>query len=133
MGVTYHESNARMSQVAVHNGTVYLAGQVPADATVGMRGQTEQVLARIDELLAQAGTSKEHLISAQVWVTDMAEFAEMNEGWEAWVVPFAAWGLFIAATLLVLAVAALDAGPGVAAGPRGVVRVVIVRAHGAFG
>ena len=87
MGVTYHESNARMSQVAVHNGTVYLAGQVPADATVGMRGQTEQVLARIDELLAQAGTSKEHLISAQVWVTDMAEFAEMNDVWEAWVVP----------------------------------------------
>ncbi len=87
MSVNYFESNARMSQVAVHNGTVYLAGQVPSDPSAGMRGQTEQVLARIDELLAQAGTSKEHLISAQVWVTDMAEFDQMNLAWEAWVVP----------------------------------------------
>lgn len=87
MSVTYQDSNARMSQVAVHNGTVYLAGQVPADASAGMRGQTEQVLARIDELLAQAGTSKEHLISALVWVTDMAEFDEMNAAWDVWVVP----------------------------------------------
>lgn len=86
MSVTYYESNTRMSQVAIHNGTVYLAGQVPADATADMRGQTEQVLARIDELLAQAGSSKEHLISAQVWVTDMAEFDQMNAAWEAWVV-----------------------------------------------
>ena len=78
MSVQYHESNARMSQIAVHNGTVYLDGQVPSDATADMRGQTEQVLARIDELLAQAGSSKEHLISAQVWVTDMAEFDQMN-------------------------------------------------------
>ncbi|MFQ3787209.1 RidA family protein [Halomonas sp. A29] len=87
MTIEYQESNARMSQVAIHNGTVYLAGQVPGDATADMRGQTEQVLARIDELLAQAGTSKENLISAQVWVTDMAEFGQMNEAWEAWVVP----------------------------------------------
>lgn len=87
MTIRYHDSNARMSQIAVHNGTVYLAGQVPSDATVDMRGQTEQVLARIDELLAQAGTSKENLLSAQVWVTDMAEFGQMNEAWEAWVVP----------------------------------------------
>ena len=87
MTVNYHDSNTRMSQAAVHNGTVYLAGQVPDDASADMRGQTEQVLARIDELLAQAGSSKEHLISAQVWVTDMAEFDQMNAAWEAWVVP----------------------------------------------
>ena len=87
MGVTYQDSNARMSQVAIHNGTVYLAGQVPPDATADMRGQTEQVLARIDQLLAQAGTSKEHLISAQIWVTSMAEFDQMNAAWDAWVVP----------------------------------------------
>ncbi|MCE8032070.1 MAG: RidA family protein [Halomonas sp.] len=87
MTIQYHHSNARMSQIAVHNGTVYLAGQVPSDATADMRGQTEQVLARIDELLAEAGSSKEHLISAQVWVTDMAEFDQMNAAWEAWVVP----------------------------------------------
>ncbi|MDN3556980.1 RidA family protein [Halomonas maura] len=87
MSLTHHDSNARMSQIAVLNGTVYLAGQVPSDASAGMRGQTEQVLARIDELLARAGTSKEHLIAAQVWVTSMGEFAEMNAAWDAWVVP----------------------------------------------
>ena len=87
MGVTYQDSNTRMSQVAIHNGTVYLAGQVPTDTTADMRGQTEHVLARIDQLLVQAGTSKEHLISAQVWVTSMAEFDQMNQAWDAWVVP----------------------------------------------
>lgn len=85
MSITYHDSNARMSQVAIHNGTVYLAGQVPADATADMKGQTEQVLTRIDELLEKAGSSKAHLISAQVWVTDMAEFDQMNVAWEAWI------------------------------------------------
>ena len=87
MGVTYQDSNTRMSQVAIHNGTVYLAGRVPSDASADMRGQTEQVLARIDQLLAQAGTSKEHLVSAQIWVTSMTEFDHMNQAWDAWVVP----------------------------------------------
>lgn len=87
MTVTYHDSNARMSQITVHNGTVYLAGQVPADPSADMRGQTEQVLARIDELLDKAGTSKKHLISAQIWVTSMAEFDQMNAAWDGWVTP----------------------------------------------
>ncbi|XKE47033.1 RidA family protein [Halomonas organivorans] len=87
MSLTHHDSNTRMSQIVVHDRTVYLAGQVPTDAGADMRGQTEQVLGRIDELLAQAGTSKEHLVSAQIWVTSMAEFAEMNAAWDAWVVP----------------------------------------------
>ncbi|GHE22079.1 RidA family protein [Halomonas urumqiensis] len=87
MSVTYFDSNARMSQITVHNGTVFLSGQVPSDATADMRGQTEQVLARIDELLAKAGTTKQHLVSAQIWVTSMAEFDQMNAAWDAWVVP----------------------------------------------
>ncbi|MCK2182843.1 RidA family protein [Halomonas getboli] len=87
MSLSHHDSNERMSQIAVHNGTVYLAGQVPSDAGADMRGQTEQVLARIDALLAKAGTSKEQLISAQIWVTSMDEFAEMNAAWDAWVTP----------------------------------------------
>ncbi|MGM0914532.1 MAG: RidA family protein [Pseudomonadota bacterium] len=87
MRITYHDSNSRMSQATVHNGTVYLAGQVPDDTSADMRGQTEQVLAKIDRQLAAAGTSKEHLLSALVWVTDMGEFAEMNAAWDAWVVP----------------------------------------------
>ncbi|MDI5985415.1 RidA family protein [Halomonas sp. M4R5S39] len=87
MTVNYHDSNTRMSQAAVHNGTVYLAGQVPDDASADMRGQTEQVLAKIDRLLAAAGSSREHLLSAQIWVTSMTEFDQMNAAWDAWVVP----------------------------------------------
>lgn len=87
MAITYTESNARMSKAVVHNGTVYLAGQVPSDASADMGGQTEQVLARIDDLLDAVGTSKEHLLSAQVWVSSMAEVEEMNAVWDAWVVP----------------------------------------------
>ncbi|GED22004.1 RidA family protein [Halomonas sabkhae] len=87
MSLTLHDSNARMSQIAIHNGTVYLAGQVPSDASAGMKEQTEQVLARIDSLLEQAGTSRDQLISAQIWVNSMAEFAEMNAAWDAWVTP----------------------------------------------
>ncbi|MBA2777729.1 RidA family protein [Billgrantia kenyensis] len=87
MTIQYQDSNTRMSQVTIHNGTVYLAGQVPADASADMRGQTEQVLARIDQLLAQAGTSKENLLSAQIWVSSMVEFDQMNLAWDAWVVP----------------------------------------------
>jgi enamine deaminase RidA (YjgF/YER057c/UK114 family) len=87
MTITYKGSNQRMSQVTVHNGTVYLAGQVAADASVGMREQTEQILAGIDDLLAQAGTAKDHLLSATIWVTDLAEFDQMNAAWDAWVTP----------------------------------------------
>ncbi|PMR72598.1 RidA family protein [Billgrantia endophytica] len=87
MTISHHESNERMSQITIHNGTVYLAGQVPADTSADMKGQTEQVLARIDELLTRAGTSKENLLSAQIWVTSMDEFAQMNAAWDAWVVP----------------------------------------------
>ncbi|WNK19678.1 RidA family protein [Halomonas piscis] len=87
MSLTHHDSNERMSKYVIHNGTVYLSGQVPSDATADMRGQTEQVLARIDDLLARAGTDKTRLISAQVWVTSMAEIDEMNRAWDAWVIP----------------------------------------------
>lgn len=87
MTITYQGSNQRMSQVTVHNGTVYLAGQVAADASADMRGQTEQILAGIDALLAQAGTAKDNLLSATIWVTDLAEFDQMNAAWDAWVTP----------------------------------------------
>ncbi|WP_275288269.1 RidA family protein [Halomonas elongata] len=87
MSLTHHDSNARMSQIAIHGGTVYLAGQVPSDASADMRGQTEQVLTRIDDLLERAGTSRAYLVSAQIWVNDMAEFDDMNAAWDAWVTP----------------------------------------------
>ena len=76
----------RMSEMAVHNGTVYLAGQVAADAAQDIRGQTRQVLAAIDALLARAGSDKSKLLRAQIFLADLADFAAMNAVWEAWVV-----------------------------------------------
>lgn len=78
---------ARLSEMAVHNGVAYLAGQVPADATQDMAGQTRQVLAAIDALLARAGTDKSKILMAQIFITDLADFPQLNEVWDAWVVP----------------------------------------------
>lgn len=77
----------RLSEMAVHNGTVYLAGQVADDVTQDIRGQTTQVLAAIDRLLAQAGTDKSKLLMVQIFISDMRNFPAMNEVWDAWVVP----------------------------------------------
>ncbi|HEY1313123.1 MAG TPA: RidA family protein [Steroidobacteraceae bacterium] len=75
---------SRMSQAVIHNKTVYLAGQVAKGATVAV--QTREILATIDALLAEANTDKSRLLSASIWLTDMATFAEMNRVWESWVV-----------------------------------------------
>ena len=77
----------RLSETAVHNGTVYLAGQVPDDTTADIRGQTAQVLAMIDRLLAEAGTDSAHILMAQIFLADMADFSGMNEVWDDWVAP----------------------------------------------
>ncbi len=87
MSITRHGVGARMSQAVVHAGTVYLAGQVADDTSAGVAGQTEQILAKIDVQLAAAGTDKSKLLSAQLWITDMASFSEMNAVWDAWVAP----------------------------------------------
>jgi enamine deaminase RidA (YjgF/YER057c/UK114 family) len=81
------DSGPRMSEMVVHQGTVYLAGQVADDANADIRGQTRQVLDAIDALLARAGSSKARILRAQVYLADLADFAAMNEVWEAWVVP----------------------------------------------
>ncbi len=78
---------ARMSEAAVYNGTVYLAGQVADDGSQDITGQTRQVLAAIDRLLAEAGSDKSRILRAQIFIADLAEFAAMNAVWEAWVVP----------------------------------------------
>jgi enamine deaminase RidA (YjgF/YER057c/UK114 family) len=75
----------RMSDVAIFNGVAYLAGQVPDDATLDIEGQTAQVLATIDGLLAQAGTDKTRILMAQVFIPNMSEFGGMNKAWDAWV------------------------------------------------
>ena len=76
----------RMSEMAVHNGTVYLAGQVAEDAAQDIRGQTRQVLAAVDALLARAGSDKSKILRVQIFLADLADFAAMNAVWEAWVV-----------------------------------------------
>lgn len=85
MQLQRYDVGARLSEMAVHNGTVYLAGQVPADETSDIREQTRQVLAAVDALLARAGTDKTRILMAQVFLADLDDFAGMNEVWDDWV------------------------------------------------
>jgi len=81
-----HPAN-RYSEVSVHNGTVYLTGQVASDATQDVAGQTSQVLAAIDRLLADAGSDKTRILIAQIFLADMADMSGMNAVWDAWISP----------------------------------------------
>ncbi len=81
------ETGPRMSELVVHNGVAYLAGQVPEDTSQDITGQTRQVLAAIDALLAQAGTDKSRILRAEIFLADMADFDGMNRAWESWVAP----------------------------------------------
>jgi enamine deaminase RidA (YjgF/YER057c/UK114 family) len=76
---------ARLSEMAVHNGVAYLAGQVAGDDTQDITGQTTQVLAQIDALLARAGTDKSRILMCQIFIADLADFPAMNAVWERWV------------------------------------------------
>ncbi|MBT0570300.1 RidA family protein [Curvibacter sp. CHRR-16] len=75
----------RLSEMAIHNGTVYLAGQIPEDASQDMHGQTRQVLACIDALLERAGTDKSKLLMVQIFLRDITDITAMNEVWDAWI------------------------------------------------
>jgi enamine deaminase RidA (YjgF/YER057c/UK114 family) len=87
MSIKRIQSGARMSQAVVHAGTVYVAGQVasPASGETTVAGQTKVILQQIDALLAEAGTSKENILSATIWLADMATFDQMNSVWDKWV------------------------------------------------
>ena len=87
MGIKRLHSGPRMSEAVICNGMVFLAGQVADDTGQDVGGQTRQVLAAIDQLLAEAGSDKSRLLAAQIFLADMADFAAMNKVWEAWVVP----------------------------------------------
>lgn len=76
----------RLSEMAVHNGTIYLAGQVADDPIQDITSQTQQVLAAIDKLLAEAGSDKTKILMATIYISDMANFPAMNAIWDAWVV-----------------------------------------------
>ena len=75
----------RMSAIVIHNNTVYLAGQVGEGSTVA--DQTRDILATVDNLLAKAGTDKSKILQTIIWLDDMANFAEMNSVWDAWIDP----------------------------------------------
>lgn len=84
MTITRYATGPRMSQAVAHGDTVYLAGQVGTPGAP-VAEQTREVLASIDRLLAEAGSDKTRILSATIWLADMADFAAMNAEWDAWV------------------------------------------------
>jgi enamine deaminase RidA (YjgF/YER057c/UK114 family) len=88
MSVQRFDVGPRMSQCVVHGNTVYTAGQVAQNARGGsVAEQTRDILATIDRLLAQAGTDKSKLLTANIWLADIGTFDQMNQVWDAWVTP----------------------------------------------
>ncbi len=86
MAIQRFRVGPRMSAAVKHGGTVYVAGQVAPKADgAGVGAQTKQILALIDDILKEAGTDKSKLLSANIWLTDISTFAEMNAEWDAWV------------------------------------------------
>jgi len=77
----------RLSGAVVHNGIVYISGQVPDTQHTDVGTQTKEILAKIDRLLAEAGSDKSRLLNASIWLSDIMTFDEMNKPWEAWIAP----------------------------------------------
>jgi enamine deaminase RidA (YjgF/YER057c/UK114 family) len=85
MSIQRFHVGPRLSDMVIHGQTVYLAGQVADDTSADIGGQTKQVLAAIDKLLAEAGSDKTKILSVTIYIADMADFAGMNAIWESWV------------------------------------------------
>ena len=85
MDIRRLQPGKRMSEAVIHNGTVYLAGQVAADPSQDVAGQTRQVLAQIDALLKEAGSDKTKILSVKICLRDISTVAEMNSVWDQWV------------------------------------------------
>jgi len=75
----------RLSEAALFNGVVWLAGQVPDDVSQDIVGQTAQVLESVDRLLARAGSDRTRILMCQVYLADLADYDGMNAAWDAWV------------------------------------------------
>lgn len=84
MSIRRIDTGPRMSDIVIHNNTIYLAGQVGAPGE-SVAAQTKAVLAEIDAALAKAGSDKTKILQAIIWLADMSTFAEMNSVWDAWV------------------------------------------------
>lgn len=87
MEIKRYQTKPRMSRIVEHNGTIYLCGQTAKDASDNIKGQTTTALEKVEELLAEAGSDKTRLLSVTIYISDMANFKQMNEIWDAWVVP----------------------------------------------
>ena len=85
MDITRSHSSERASKIVIHNGTIYLSGQVANDVTGDIQAQTKDCLSKIDTLLAEVGSDKDHILSTTIFIRDMKDFAAMNEIWNAWV------------------------------------------------
>ncbi|TMP38534.1 hypothetical protein CWB96_00620 [Pseudoalteromonas citrea] len=85
MSIERRHTNQRMSRIVTHNNTIYLCGQVCSDATKDITEQTQTMLDKVDALLLEANSDKEHVLSATVYISDMANFKAMNDVWDAWV------------------------------------------------
>lgn len=89
MTITRIDQGPRMSEAVIHGDTIYLAGQVGEEGD-SVADQTRTALAEIEALLAKAGSDKNHLLMATIWLADIADFAEMNTVWDAWIAGFPA-------------------------------------------
>ena len=88
MTITRLQAGPRMSQAVIHGSTIYLAGQVADQAKGKSVGeQTKEILAKIDGLLAEAGSDKTRILSTTIYLADIGTFAEMNAVWDAWIPP----------------------------------------------
>jgi enamine deaminase RidA (YjgF/YER057c/UK114 family) len=85
MTIIRQETKTRMSRIVKHNGVIYLCGQVCKDASKGIEEQTSSMLEKVDELLEQAGSDKEHILSATIYIKNMNDFSKMNEVWDNWI------------------------------------------------
>ena len=85
--VVHIDPGPRLSEATVCGDRMYLSGMIPEDTTADIAGQVRQVLAEIDALLARGGSDRSRILSAQVWLSDIGDFAAMNAVWDAWVVP----------------------------------------------
>jgi len=87
MSIKRHQPGKLLSSAVEHNGVVYLAGMVADDLSKDVRGQTEEILGKIDAALAAMGTDKSKLLSANIWVSDIRLRDQMNQAWIAWMDP----------------------------------------------
>lgn len=85
MEIKRHHVGKRLSEIAIHNGTIYLAGQIPEDVTQNIEGQTREVLGHVDRLLAEAGSDKSRILMCQIFISDIKDCAGMNAVWDEWV------------------------------------------------